>query len=157
MLICIRRSKHYCSNFNSSNAAVWSYLIPAYTVRLAIINMTELERNGCFSSSYGGMLCRHWKEHRQKACKYNLFPDMIQRMLKRKVWKGVQICEGGSISACGFGPEESVSGLLKSCRNVKVVPECLSRAGMFKSCRKVKLFIQLSPKFYLLEPFIHSL
>ena len=30
---------------------------------------------------------------------------MIQRMLKRKIWLGggVQICEGGSISASGFG------------------------------------------------------
>ena len=29
---------------------------------------------------------------------------MIQRMLKRKVWKGVQICEEGSKSAGKFGP-----------------------------------------------------
>ena len=29
---------------------------------------------------------------------------MIQRMLKGKFGEGVQICEGGSISASGFGP-----------------------------------------------------
>ena len=40
---------------------------------------------------------------------------------------GVQICEGGSISARGFGP--GGAGMLKSCRNVESVPECLSRAG----------------------------
>ena len=36
-------------NFNGSNAVVCSHLILAYTVRLVIINATELERNGwCF-------------------------------------------------------------------------------------------------------------
>ena len=39
---------HY-NNFNSSNAVVCSHQILAYTVRLAIINAEELERNGCFS------------------------------------------------------------------------------------------------------------
>ena len=62
---------------------------------------------------------------------------MIQRMLKRKVWKGGTNLRRGSISACGFGPRESVSGLLKSCRNVEVMPECWGRAGMFKSCRNM--------------------
>ena len=42
-------AKIYCNNFNSSNAVVCSHLILAYTVRLAIINAAELERNGCFS------------------------------------------------------------------------------------------------------------
>ena len=43
-------AKIYCYNFNSSNAVVCSHLILAYTVRLAILNAAELERNGCFSS-----------------------------------------------------------------------------------------------------------
>ena len=42
------RVKIYCNNFNSSNAVVCSHLILAYTVRLAIINAVELERNGWF-------------------------------------------------------------------------------------------------------------
>ena len=42
-------AKIYCNNFNSSNAVVCSHLILAYTVRLAMINAAELERNGCFS------------------------------------------------------------------------------------------------------------
>ena len=41
----------YCNNFSSSNAVVCSRLVLAYTVRLAIINAVELERNGCFSLS----------------------------------------------------------------------------------------------------------
>ena len=44
------------------------------------------------------------KENRQKACKYNQLPNLIQTMLSRKVWWGVQICEEGFISANGFGP-----------------------------------------------------
>ena len=42
-------AKIYCNNFNSSNAVVCSHLILAYTVRLAMINAAEMERNGCFS------------------------------------------------------------------------------------------------------------
>ena len=38
-------AKIFCDNFNTSNAVVCSYLILAYTVRLAIINAVELERN----------------------------------------------------------------------------------------------------------------
>ena len=41
-------AKIYCNNCNSSNAVVSSHLILAYTVRLAIINAVDLERNGCF-------------------------------------------------------------------------------------------------------------
>ena len=64
-------AKIYCNNFNSSNAVVCSHLILAYTVRLAIINAVELERNGWvfFFYLYWGMLCCDWKWHRQKACK----------------------------------------------------------------------------------------
>ena len=46
------RVKIYCNNFNSSNAVVCSHLILAYTVRLAIINAVELERNGWFFSFF---------------------------------------------------------------------------------------------------------
>ena len=42
-------AKNYCNNFDSSNAVVCLHLVLAYTVRLAIINAAELERNGCFS------------------------------------------------------------------------------------------------------------
>ena len=42
-------AKIYCNNFNSSNVVVCSHLILAYTVRLAMINAAEMERNGCFS------------------------------------------------------------------------------------------------------------
>ena len=41
-------AKIYRNNFNSSNAVVCSHLILTYTVRLAIINAVELERNGWF-------------------------------------------------------------------------------------------------------------
>ena len=40
-------AKIYCNNFNNSNAVVCSHLILAYTVRLAIMNAVELERNDC--------------------------------------------------------------------------------------------------------------
>ena len=40
--------RYMSNNFNSSNAVVCSHLILAYTVRLAIINAVELERNGWF-------------------------------------------------------------------------------------------------------------
>ena len=42
-------AKIYCNNLNGSNAVVCSHLILAYSVRLAIINAAELERNNCFS------------------------------------------------------------------------------------------------------------
>ena len=42
------KAKIYCNNFNSSNAVVCSNLILAFTVRLAIMNAVELERNGWF-------------------------------------------------------------------------------------------------------------
>ena len=45
-------AKIYCNNFNSSNAVVCSHLILAYTVRLAIMNAVELERNGGFFFFY---------------------------------------------------------------------------------------------------------
>ena len=69
ILVTRRNSLHYCydvlyqcwfaseeariyyNNFNSSNAVLCSYLIPTYTVRLAIRNAAEMEQNGCFSLS----------------------------------------------------------------------------------------------------------
>ena len=41
-------AKIYRNNFNCSNAVVCLHLILTYTVRLAIINAVELERNGWF-------------------------------------------------------------------------------------------------------------
>ena len=41
-------AKIYCNYFNSSNAVVCSHLILVYTVRVAITNTVELERNGRF-------------------------------------------------------------------------------------------------------------
>ena len=41
-------AKIYRNNFNCSNAVVCLHLILTYTVRLAIINAVELERNGSF-------------------------------------------------------------------------------------------------------------
>ena len=38
--------RNNCNNFNSLNAVVCSHLILEYTVRLAIMNAVELERNG---------------------------------------------------------------------------------------------------------------
>ena len=42
-------AKNYCNNFDSLNAVVCLHLVLAYTVRLAIMNAAELERNDCFS------------------------------------------------------------------------------------------------------------
>ena len=54
MTFCVNVHSHqkiYWNNFKSSNVVVCSYLILACTVRLAIINAAELERNGCISLS----------------------------------------------------------------------------------------------------------
>ena len=48
-VLALEEAKIYGNNFNSLNAVVCSHLILAYTVRLAIINVAELKRNGCFS------------------------------------------------------------------------------------------------------------
>ena len=56
-------------------AVVCSHLILAYTVRLAIMNAVELERNGCccfFFTFIKEMLCCDWKEHRQKSLQIEL-------------------------------------------------------------------------------------
>ena len=53
-----KKAKIYCNNFNSSNAVVCSNLILAFTVRLAIMNAVELERNGWFFFTFiEDMLC----------------------------------------------------------------------------------------------------
>ena len=73
MLIRIRRCKIYCNNFNSSNEVVCSHLILEYTVRLAVMNAVELERNGWFFFTFiEEMLCCDWKEHRQKSLQIEL-------------------------------------------------------------------------------------
>ena len=55
-------------------AVVCSHLILAYTVRLAIMNAVELERNGCcfFFTFIEEMLCCDWKERRQKSLQIEL-------------------------------------------------------------------------------------
>ena len=56
-------------------AVVCSHLILAYTVRLAIMNAIELERNGCcyfFFTFIEEILCCDWKERRQKSLQIEL-------------------------------------------------------------------------------------
>ena len=96
-------AKIYCNNFNSSNAVVCSHLILAYTVRLAIINAAELERNGCFSVPLLRNVVLWLKRTSTESLQIEFVTKYDTTMLKRKV-VGVQICEGGSISAYGFGP-----------------------------------------------------
>ena len=114
MLIRIRRSI-YCNNFNSSNAVVCSHLILAYTVWLTIMNAVELERNSCF------VLFCFFFTFIEECCvviEKNIDRKLANRIsyqiwykgcLKGKSGRGVQICEGGSISASGFGPGGSKS------------------------------------------------
>ena len=82
----------YCNNFISSNAEVCSHLIFASSVRLALINAVELERNGWFS-----FLCCDWKEHRsiiKKLANRISYQTWYKGYLKGKFGRGVQICEG---------------------------------------------------------------
>ena len=93
-------AKIYCNNFNSSNAVVCSHLILAYTVRLAIINAAELERNGCFSVP----LLRNVVLWSKRTSTESLQIELVTKYdtndaQKESLVEGVQICEGGSISA----------------------------------------------------------
>ena len=108
MLIRIRRSI-YCNNFNSSNAVVCSHLILAYTVWLTIMNAVELERNGCFvlfffffSPSLRNVVL--WLK---RTSTESLQIELVTKndAQKESLVEGVQICEGGSISASGYGRE----------------------------------------------------
>ena len=100
-------AKIYCNNFNSSNAVVCSHLILAYTVRLAIMNAVELERNGCcffFYLYWGNVVLWLKRTSTKKLANRISYQIWYKGCLKGKFGRGVQICEGGSISANGFGP-----------------------------------------------------
>ena len=109
-------AKIYCNNFNSSNAVVCSHLILAYTVRLAIMNAVELEQNGCscffFYLYWGNVVLWLKRTSTKKLANIISYQIWYKRCLKGKfgrggggpnLRRGVQICEGGSISASGFG------------------------------------------------------
>ena len=94
-------AKIYCNNFNSSNAVVCSHLILAYTVRLAIINAVELERNGWF---FLLPLLRNVVLWLKRTSTESLQIESVTKYdtndaQKESLVEGVQICEGGSISA----------------------------------------------------------
>ena len=101
-------AKIYCNNFNSSNAVVCSHLILAYTVRLAIMNAVELERNGCcccFFYLYWGNDVLWFKRTSTKKLPNRIrYQIWYNGCLKGKFGKGVQI-RGRSKSA--VTPEEA--------------------------------------------------
>ena len=79
-------AKIYCNNLNSSNAVVCSHLILAYTVRLAMINAAELERNGCFSLPLLRNVVLWWKRTSIKSLKNRIsYQIWYKRCLKRKL------------------------------------------------------------------------
>ena len=113
-------AKIYCNNFNSSNAVVCSHLILAYTVRLAIMNAVELERNGCcccccfFYLYWGNVVLWLKRTSTKKLANRISYQIWYKGCLKGKFGRGVQICEGGSISASRFGPGVQIRGGFKS-------------------------------------------
>ena len=98
-------AKIYCNNFNSSNAVVCSHLILAYTVRLAIMNAVELERDGCCCCflTLLRICCVVIEKNVDKANRIS-YQIWYKGCLKGKFGRGGQICEGGSISAGGPNP-----------------------------------------------------
>ena len=92
-------AKIYCNNFNSTNAVICSHLILAYTVRLAIINAAELERNGCFSVP----LWRNVVLRLKRTSTESLQIELVTKYDTNDAHEGVQICEGRSISASEYG------------------------------------------------------
>ena len=93
-------AKIFCNNFDNSNAVICSHLILAYTVPLAIINAAELERNGCFSAP----LLRNVVLWLKRTSTESLQIESVTKYdtndaQKESLVEGVQICEGGSISA----------------------------------------------------------
>ena len=96
-------AKIFCNNFDNSNAVICLHLILAYTVPLAIINAAELERNGCFSVP----LLRNVVLWLKRTSTESLQIELVTKndAQKESLVEGVQICEGGSISASGYGRE----------------------------------------------------
>ena len=92
-------AKIYCNNFNSSNAVICSHLILAYIVRLAIINVAELERNGCFSVP----LLRNVVLWLKRTSTESLQIELVTKYDTNDAHEGVQICEGRYISASEYG------------------------------------------------------
>ena len=82
---------------------IFLHLILAYTVRLAIINAAELERNGCFSVP----LLRNVVLWLKRTSTESLQIELVTKndAQKESLVEGVQICEGGSMSASGYGRE----------------------------------------------------
>ena len=105
-------AKIYCNNFNSSNAVVCSHLILAYTVRLAIMNAVELERNGWgFFYLYWGNVVLWLKRTSTKKLSNRIsYQIWYKGCLKGTFGRGVRICEGGSISVSEFGPGVQIRG-----------------------------------------------
>ena len=89
-------AKIYRNNFNSSNAVVCSHLIPAYTVRLAMINAAELERNGCFSLPLLRNVVLWLKRTSTKSLQIELVTKYdINDAQKESLVGGIQTCVGG--------------------------------------------------------------
>ena len=89
-------AKIYRNNFNSSNAVVCSHLILAYTVRLAMINAAELERNGCFSLPLLRNVVLWLKRTSTKSLQIELVTKYdINDAQKESLVGGIQTCVGG--------------------------------------------------------------
>ena len=118
-------AKIYWNNFNSSIAVVCSYLILAYTVRLTIINVAELERNGWFFFILIEECCVIIEKNiDKKLANRTSYQIWYKRCLKGKFGTGSKSAkEGphpqvdldrGSISVSGFWPGVQIRGGFKS-------------------------------------------
>ena len=93
----------FCNNFDNSNAVICSHLILAYTVPLAIINAAELERNGCFSAPLLRNIVLWLRTSTESLQIESVTKYDTNDAQKESLVEGVQIFDGGSISACGYG------------------------------------------------------
>ena len=91
----LEEAKIYCNNFSSSNALVRSHLILPYTVRLAIINAAELERNGCFSLFFEECCVVIEKKIDKKLATRISYQTWYKRCLKGKFGRGSKSAKGG--------------------------------------------------------------
>ena len=92
------RVKIYCNNFNSSNAVVCSHLILTYTVRLAIINAVELERNGWVFFFFLPLL-RNVVLRVKRTSTKSLQIELVTKYDTKESLLGGSKCEGRSASA----------------------------------------------------------
>ena len=157
-----QKKQIYWNNFKSSNAVVCLHLIIAYTGRLAIIHAAELERNGCFSLPLLRNVVLWWKRISAKSFQIELVTKYDTSMIET-FCRGVQICEGRSISASGFGPGGSISasgfrpgGSISACgfgpgvqirggSKSAVTPAVLSNSWYADISRSNALFNAISP------------